>query len=75
MVAAGVSCKKQDLHCEDRDTGTLAWNEKDTICSRTHAVVYAGTAQLYESMDNGSQIVVIGNEESGTFVGMPRESK
>ena len=65
----GVSCKKQDGHCIDSQAGTMVWDDQNADCAKTHSEVYSGSAEVYESNDGSSQIILIGDNEKSSFAG------
>ena len=69
LTVGGVSCKMQDRQCQDQDAGTFAWSEEDATCSHTHAEVYSGPAETHASTTGGSNVMVIGDQEQGSYAG------
>ena len=69
VVMDNLACRKDKLSCQDINLGTFAWEDKEPSCAKTHAEIYQGSASIFNSKNNRSMIVLIGNKELGSYAG------
>lgn len=69
MLLDGISCVKNELHCQRADRGTYTWEDQDANCSETHSLIYKGKAGLHSTKNNDSTIAVISHDELGSYAG------
>lgn len=69
LVVGGITCKQSDQVCLHPDVGVMAWRTTEATCSNTYGQIYSGMASTYTSRDNNSEIVVIANDDIGSYAG------
>ena len=69
LIIEGFACVKSKLFCKDSTMGTMAWEDRETLCSKTHSEIYTGDAELYDGKHNSSRIIVIGSKEEDSYAG------
>ena len=69
IIIEKFACVKSKLFCKDSTMGTMAWEDRETSCSKTHSEIYTGDAELYDGKHNSSRIIVIGSKEEDSYAG------
>jgi hypothetical protein len=68
LIIEGFACTKPKLFCKDARNGTMKWEDRESLCSKTNIEVYTGNAELDNGKHNSSRIIVIGNKGQDNYV-------